>query len=150
LSAACCAGMSDETLREAAEAALTTLTPTRDATVEKYTVQLRSNLHRSADRAIRGGIAAGKPRRPRPDNEVMAAWVIRGATRLGACPVDDPTWHYDPGVTGPDAIQTATVRCLIPKDDAERRMFTGMRIPSSTHTLRYFHPDDRPPVTVVR
>jgi hypothetical protein len=84
------------------------------------------------------------------DNEVMAAWVIRGATRTGACPVDDPTWYYEPEVTGPGAIQVAKVRCLIPKDDAERRLFTGMRIPSSTHVLRYFHPDDVPPVTVVR
>jgi hypothetical protein len=126
--------------------------PTRDATIEKYAVQLCSNLHRSADRAIRGGEMAGKPRRPRPDNEIMRAWVIRGAMRAGACPVDDPTWDYDPGFSGPYAIQTSTVRCLIPKDDAERRLFTGMRIPAPTHVLRYFHPDDvrRHKPTVIR
>lgn len=123
----------------------------RETTVEKYAVRLRSNIHRSADRTIRSGeltrLLGHKPRLPRPDNEVMAAWVIRGAKRAGACPVDDPTWEYDPGFSGPDAIQYATVRCLIPKDDAERRLFARLRVPAPTHVLRYFHPDDTPPVT---
>jgi hypothetical protein len=123
--------------------------PTREATIEKYAVRLRSNLHRSADRSIRGGAAAGKPRRPRPDNEVMAAWCIRQVKRAGACPVDDPTWEYDPGVSGPAAIQYATVHCRIPKDVAERRIYTGLRVAPGTHVLRYYHPDDIPPVTAV-
>ena len=128
--------------------------PTRDANVETYAVRLRSNLHRSADRSVRSAelarLLGHKPRRPRPDNEVMAAWVLRGAKRAGACPVDDPRWDYDPGISGPAATQIARVRCLIPKDDAERRIFAGLRISSQTHVIRYFHPDDIPPLTVVR
>lgn len=118
---------------------------TRDATVERYAVRLRSNIHRSADRAVRRGPGG----RPRPDNQVMAAWVLRGAKRAGACPVDEPNWHYDPGRSGPDAIPTATVRCLIPKDDDERRLFSNLRVPPSTHVLRYFHPADIPSPTGV-
>lgn len=62
--------------------------PSREAIVRTYAVRLRSNIHRSADRAIRHGeltrLLGHKPRLPRPDNEIMAAWVIRGAKRAGA------------------------------------------------------------------
>lgn len=107
---------------------------TRETDVQRYAVRLRSDIHRSAYRATRLG--------RRPDNKIMAAWVLRCARRGGACPVADPTWTYDPGLSGPKAIQTATVRCLVPADDAERRLFDGLRLPGHLHRFRYIHPDE--------
>lgn len=115
--------------------------------IEKVAVSLRSNLDRSVRRSERA--AAWRDyhgtRRPRRDDEIMAAWVLRGARRLGGVPVDVPRHDYRMDPFGPGATQMASVRCLRPDNDYERRLFEGLRVRPDLRTLNYL--EEPPPLT---
>jgi hypothetical protein len=102
---------------------------TGEVEVRKLAVWLRSNLHRSVDRATRKG--------RREDPDIMRAWIRRAASRRGDLAVDEPTWEYEADWIGPGARQYATLRVVTPKDDLERRIFRDLRVAPGVTWVRY-------------
>jgi len=128
---------------------------TKTAYVETLGLRLRSNLTRSAARAIARSDAvkaldlteSRTVRLPRTDNEIAKAWLLRAARRMGVCPVADPKWKYEPDPTGPGAWQMATVRCLKPTTDWERELFSRVRLDGMS--FNYIDQDNMPSLTAV-
>lgn len=118
----------------------------RDVKVRKFAHRKRSNLMRSADRAIRAGVAqsAGLSR-PRNDAQIMYAWLTRAIRRSqGIYPVDEPEWRYEADFMGEGATQIAFVRVVMARDEYERKFFErGIRVAPGTNVLRIPGPPER-------
>ncbi len=95
--------------------------------VEQVGVLVRSDLNRMVDRLSRG----------KKDHDTVARWVLRGARRLGAIPVDDPVLRYRAmDDSGPRGQWAAKVSVIVPNTDEERARLTGIRLPSHVRIFR--------------
>ena len=112
-----------------------------DAEVEQFACRLYSRLDRVIWRLDHG----------RKDNEIVARWLLRCLRRAGGCEVGEVDYQYRAADdAGPRGLQTGKVMALRPATVAQRRLFTGLRLPPELHVFRFMDPDHKRNLTIGR